>query len=164
LIGDFFHEDRLTELRRDRATRPGTVPLRPAPFGLPDPNVQPPNVAESRSPFSLIRIIDLVARIERGSPIRIDDLAVALDRTYLDWTFAPSVVTDALVGLQSNWLSDYRNATGIVLADGPYGATLTIEDSSRVDPWIVRQAERAAAACRAELASFSRRSGSGFDD
>jgi hypothetical protein len=138
--------------------------MRPAPVGLPDPNVQPPTVAESGSPFSLVRIIDLVARIERGTPIRIDDLAAALDRAYLDWTFAPSVVIDALVALQSNWLSDYRNASGIVLADGPYGPTLTLEDSSRVDPWIVRQAQRALAACHEELASFSRRGGTGSND
>jgi hypothetical protein len=138
--------------------------MRPRPAGLPDPNVQPPTVAESGSPFSLVRIIDLVARIERGAPIRIDDLAAALDRAYLDWTFAPSVVTDALVALQSNWLSDYRNASGIVLADGPYGTTLTLEDSSRVDPWIVRQAQRALAACHEELASFSRRAGTGSND
>jgi hypothetical protein len=138
--------------------------MRPGPAGLPDPNLQPPTVAESGSPFSLVRIIDLVARIERGAPVRIDDLAAALDRAYLDWTFAPSVVLDALVALQSNWLSDYRNGSGIVLADGPYGTTLTLEDSSRVDPWIVRQAQRALAACHEELASFSRRGGTGSND
>ncbi len=60
------------------------------------------------------------------------------------------------VALQSNWLADYRNSSGIVLEDGPYGATIEIEDSSRVDPWIVRQAEREAAACRERLIVFSR--------
>lgn len=154
----------MTDPRRSTATRPGAVPMRAAPTGLPDPILQPPSVAELGNPFSLVRIIDLVARLERGVPIRIDDIASALDRSYLDWTFAPSVVADALIGLQANWLIDYRNSSGIVLADGPYGATVTIEDSSRVDPWIVRQADRAAAACRAELAAFSRRGGSGFDD
>lgn len=154
----------VTDVRSVPPTQPGAVPLRSAPAGLPDPNLQPPNVAETGSPFSLVRIIDLVARLERGSSIRVDDIAAALDRAYLDWTFAPAVVTAALVALQSNWLSDYRNASGIVLADGPYGPTVTIEDSSRVDPWIVRQAVRAASACREELAAFSRRGGSGFDD
>ena len=108
--------------------------------------------------------LELIARVERGGPIRIDDIAGALNGAYLDWTFAPSVVTDALVALQANWLSDYRNGSGIVLADGPYGATVTIEDSSRVDPWIVRQALRAAGACQEALLAFSRRSGVGFDD
>jgi hypothetical protein len=54
-------------------------------------------------------------------------------------------------------MTDYRNSSGIVVETGPYGATVEIEDSPRVDPWIVRQAERAAAACRELLAEFSRR-------
>jgi hypothetical protein len=54
-------------------------------------------------------------------------------------------------------MADYRNNAGFELEDGPYGPTLTIEDSTRVDPWIVRQAERAAASCTERLAEFSRR-------
>ena len=54
-------------------------------------------------------------------------------------------------------MADYRNSSGIQVEDGPAGATLTIEDSSRVDPWIVRQALRAAAECTERLAEFSRR-------
>lgn len=146
------------------AARPGTVPLRAAPAGLPDPNLQPPTIAESGDPFALLRILELVARLGRGQAIRIDDIGAALNSAYLDWTFAPAVVIDALVGLQANWLSDYRNASGIVLADGAQGATVTIEDSSRVDPWIVRQVQRAADACHESLRAFSRRSGTGFDD
>ena len=38
-------------------------------------------------------------------------------------------------------MADYRNSSGIVVEDGPLGPTLAIEDSSRVDPWIVRQAD-----------------------
>ncbi|HLY14584.1 MAG TPA: hypothetical protein VKR24_09550 [Candidatus Limnocylindrales bacterium] len=146
------------------AARPGAVPLRPAPAGLADPNLQPPAIAESGDPFALVRILELVARLGRGQAIRIDDIAAALNVAYLDWTFAPAVVLDALVGLQANWLSDYRNGSGIVLADGPLGASITIEDSSRVDPSIVRQVQRAADACNESLRAFSRRSGTGFDD
>lgn len=146
------------------ATRPGSVPLRPAPAGLPNPNLQPPTIAESGDPFALVRILELAARLERGRPIRIDDIAATLNGAYLDWTFGSSVVTDALVALQANWLSDYRNGSGIVLVEGPYGATVTIEESSRVDPWIVRQTIRAADACQEALLAFSRRSESGFDD
>ena len=80
-----------------------------------------------------------------------------LNATYLDWLFEPRVVADALIQLQSNWLADYRNSSGIVLEDGPTGTTLTIEDSSRVDPWMARQAQRLADACREALADFSRR-------
>ena len=66
-------------------------------------------------------------------------------------------MVDALVTLQANWMADYRNASGIVLDDSPYGPTVTIEDSSRVDPWIVRQANREASECHARLAEFARR-------
>ena len=54
-------------------------------------------------------------------------------------------------------MADYRNSSGISVDDGPSGPTLTIEDTTRVDPWIVRQAVRAAADCTERLAEFSRR-------
>ena len=135
----------------------GLGPLRPAPDGLPDPNLQPPTVAESRDPFAAVRVIDLVARVERGRPIRLQDLAERLDATYLDWLFPVRVVTDVVIQLQTDWMADYRNSSGIAIDDGPTGPTVTIEDSSRVDPWIVRQAQRTAAACTERLAEFSRR-------
>ena len=97
-----------------------------------------------------------MARIERGRPIRLDDLVDHLNATYLDWLFSRRVVADALLQLQANWMTDYRNSAGIDLEDGEYGPTVTIEDSSRVDPWIVRQAQREAAQCRERLLAFSR--------
>jgi hypothetical protein len=146
------------------AAAPGPLALRPAPADLPDATYQPPSVAESGDPFATVRILHLLARVERGRPIRIDDVVAGLNARHLDWTFSAAVVADAIVQLQANWMADYRNGSGIVLDDGPYGATVTIEDSSRVDPWIVRQVEREGAACRAALDAFSRRDGSGFDD
>lgn len=53
-------------------------------------------------------------------------------------------------------MADYRNSSGIVIEDGDYGATVEIENTSRVDPWITRQAEREAIACRDRLDAFSR--------
>ena len=53
-------------------------------------------------------------------------------------------------------MADYRNASGIVLEDGPYGPTIEIEDSSRVDPWIVRQARARGCRVPRRLAAFSR--------
>jgi hypothetical protein len=135
---------------------PGLGPLRPAPAGLPEATLTPPVLAESGDPFTTLRVVGLLARIERGRPIRLADIVDRLNATHLDWLFPLSVVTDVAVGLQSNWLADYRNSSGIVLEDGPYGPTIEVEDSSRVDPWIVRQAEREAAACRERLAAFSR--------
>jgi hypothetical protein len=141
----------------DERVMPGRLALRPAPDGLPDPRISPPTVAESGDPFTAMRVIDLVARIERGTPVRVADIAARLDADYLDWLFPERAVADALLQLQANWMADYRNASGIVVEDGPYGPTVTIEDSTRVDPWIVGQARRAYAACQARLAEFSRR-------
>jgi hypothetical protein len=135
---------------------PGLGSLREAPAGLPAADLAPPVVAEARDPFTALRVIHLLARIERGRPIRLADIVDRLNASYLDWIFPASVVTDVAVGLQSNWMADYRNGSGVEIEDGPYGPTITIEDSTRVDPWIVRQAERQRAACRDRLAAFSR--------
>jgi hypothetical protein len=136
---------------------PAAGPRRPAPAGMPTILPQPPVIAESGDPFSALRVIDLVARMDRGRPVRLDDLVDRLNATYLDWLFTRAVVADVLVTLQVNWMADYRNASGIVLEDGPTGPVVTLEDSSRVDPWITGQAQREAAACRETLAEFARR-------
>jgi hypothetical protein len=124
---------------------------------LPETAIQPPVVAESDDPFTTLRIIGLVARLERGRSIRVSAIVDRLNAMNLDWLFESRVVLDTLLQLQVNWMADYRNAAGIVLEEAPRGTTLTIEDSSRVDPWIVRQAKREADACREALLAFSRR-------
>jgi hypothetical protein len=131
--------------------------LRQAPAGLPDPAIAPPVVAESGDPFAAVRVVDLVARLERGRPVRLAAVVDRLNATHLDWLFSERVVADAIVQLSMNWAADYRSTGGILLDEGPYGSTVTVEDSTRVDPWIVRQAERLAAACREALVDFSRR-------
>jgi hypothetical protein len=135
----------------------GLGPLRPAPGGMPDPEIVPPTVGETGDPFTSLRVIDLLARLERGRPVRLADVVDRLNASYLDWLFPLPVVTDVVLQLQANWMADYRNSSGIVVEDGSRGSTVTIEDSSRVDPWIVRQAQRAAAECTERLAEFSRR-------
>ena len=135
----------------------GLGALRPAPAGMPDPVVTPPTIAEAGDPFTSVRVIDLLARLERGRPNRLADVTDRLNASYLDWLFPPSVVADVALQLQANWMADYRNSSGIVVEDGQTGPTITIEDSTRVDPWIVRQASRAAADCTERLAEFSRR-------
>jgi hypothetical protein len=124
---------------------------------MPEVDLAPPVIAESGDPFAALRVLELVARVERGRPIRIADMVDRLNATYLDWLFSPRVVADVLVALRANWMADYRNLSGIALEDGPYGASVTIEDSTRVDPWIVGQARRHEHACREILAEFSRR-------
>lgn len=135
----------------------GLGPLRQAPDGLPDPAVAPPVIAESGDPFTAIRVIDLLARIERGRPVRLADVVDRLNATYLDWLFTVPVVADVALQLGANWMADYRNSSGIQIEDGALGPTIAIEDSSRVDPWIVRQAQREAASCTERLTEFSRR-------
>ena len=139
-----------------QTTGPGLGSLRAAPVGLPPADLRPPVVAETADPFTTLRVIDLLARIERGRPVRLADIADRLNATHLDWIFPVEVVTDVAIALRANWIADYRSQAGIVVDDGPYGSTIEIEDSSRVDPWIVRQADREAAACRERLAAFSR--------
>jgi hypothetical protein len=139
------------------STTIGLGPLRPAPTGMPDPAITPPTVGEAGDPFTTVRVVDLISRVERGRAIRLADIADRLNASYLDWLFPVSVVGDVALQLQANWMADYRNSSGIQVDDGPVGPTLTIEDSSRVDPWIVRQALRAAAECTERLAEFSRR-------
>ena len=117
----------------------------------------PPVVAESGDPFAALRVVDLLARLPRGAPVDLSAIVDRLNATYLDWLFEARVVADAVLQLQANWLADYRNTSGIVIDEGPTGATVTIEDSSRVDPWIARQANRLSGACREVLADFSRR-------
>ena len=132
---------------------------RGTPAGFPAERLAPPVIAESDDPFSALRVIEAIARIDRGRAVRLDDVVDRLNATHLDWLFTRGVVADALVALQANWMADYRNASGIVIEDGPYGPTVILEDSSRLDPWIVRQALREVAECRRLLDAFARRDG-----
>jgi hypothetical protein len=131
--------------------------LRPAPTGLPDVELHPPVVADAGDPFASARVLHLLARIERGRPIRVADLVDRLNAIYLDWRFSIAVVVDVALQLRANWIADYRSTTGIVVEDGDRGPTVTIEESARVDPWIVRQVARALAACQDQLRDFSLR-------
>lgn len=151
--------DRPVTPAASRGATAGALRLRPAPDGLPAADLAPPVVAESGDPFAALRVIDLLARMERGRPFRLDDLVDALNARHLEWLFDRAVVADALIALQANWMADYRNASGIVLDEGALGPTVTLEDSPRVDPWIVAQARRTAAACREALDEFARRDG-----
>jgi hypothetical protein len=122
---------------------------------LPDPNVQPPTIAEPGDPFAALRIVHLVARIPRGEPVRVRDLVDRLNADYVDWSFSRGAVIAAIVQLQSNWLSDFRNSDGVVLDEDAAGATVTIEDTPRVDGWIARQCQRLAEACTERLRAFA---------
>jgi hypothetical protein len=127
--------------------------------GLPDPNVRPPVVAESGDPFAALRVAHLVARAPRGVPVRLRDIVDRLNADYLDWSFSRPVVAAVLVQLQSNWASDFRTQHGFDLSDGPAGEELTLENSTRIEAWLVRQAERYADQCRQRLLDFAKDEG-----
>ena len=127
--------------------------------GLPDPNVRPPTVADPGDPFASLRVAHLLARAPRGTPVRLRDLVDRLNAEYLDWSFSRAVVAAVVVQLQSNWIADFRTQLGFELTDGPAGDELTIEDSARVEAWLVRQVERLAAQCQARLSSFAKDEG-----
>lgn len=126
---------------------------------LPDPNIQPPTVAESGDQFSALRVAHLVARLPRGEAVRLRDIVDRLNAEYLDWSFSRSVVAAVCVQLQSNWLADFRTSVGFELREGDRGEELLIEDSPRAEPWLVRQVERYAAECREQLSRFARNEG-----
>ena len=115
-----------------------------------------PVIAEPGDAFAALRVVELVARVERGRPVLLDDLVTSLNARYLDWAFDRAVVADALVALHANWMADFRSVSGIVLEDGPYGPALRLEESARVSGWLVGQAQRLAAECRRQLGEFSR--------
>jgi hypothetical protein len=123
--------------------------------GLPDPNLQPPTIAEPGDTFAELRVVELLARIPRGEAVRVRDVVDRLNADYVDWSFSRRVVIAAVVQLQANWMADYRNSEGIKLEEGPQGPIVTIEDSSRVDPWILRQADRLSCACTERLRAFA---------
>lgn len=127
--------------------------------GLPGPDLRPPIVAESGDPFAALRVAHLLARIERGTPVRLRDIVDRLNADYLDWSFSRAVVVAVAVQLQSNWTADFRTADGFELGDGAHGEEITIEDSARVEPWLVRQVERLAAECHERLRAFARDEG-----
>lgn len=127
--------------------------------GLPGADLRPPTVAEAGDPFAALRVAHLIARLPRGVPVRLRDVVERLNADHLDWSFSRAVVASVVVQLQSNWLADFRVERGFELSDGPAGEELTIEDSVRVEPWLVRQVERLAAECHELLRLFARDEG-----
>jgi hypothetical protein len=123
--------------------------------GLPEPDLRPPVVADRGDPFVGLRVAHLLARIPRGTPVRIADLVDRLNAEHLDWLFSSPVVADAIVQLRANWIADYRTVEGIVLGSDERGATVMIEYATRVDPWMIRQVEGLRDACRERLRAFA---------
>jgi hypothetical protein len=116
-------------------------------------------LAEEGDPFASLRVAHLIARLPRGVPVRLRDVVDHLNAEYLDWSFSRAVVVATAVQLQANWTADFRTQKGFDLDDGPHGEELTIEDSSRVERWLIRQVARYAEECQARLHAFARDEG-----
>lgn len=123
--------------------------------GLVEADLQPPQLAEVADPFADLRVVHLLARAPRGVPLRVRDLVDQLNAEYVDWSFTRPVVVAAILQLQSNWLSDYRNSDGVAFDEDATGPTVRVEDTSRVDPWIVRQVARLHDECELRLRAFA---------
>ena len=126
---------------------------------LPDADLRPPIVAEPGDPFASLRVAHMLARLPRGAPVRLRDVVDRLNAEYLDWSFSRPVVAATAVQLHANWTADFRTQNGFDLDEGPQGAQLTIEDSARVEPWLIRQTARYAEECRQRLSAFARDEG-----
>ena len=115
----------------------------------------PPVIAESRSPFTAVRVASLLLARQRGARERVDAVADALNAAHLDWLFERRVVVDELLQLQANWFGDFRTTTGFIVEETDRGAELLLEDTSRMAGWLERQVARSREACAAELRAFA---------
>ncbi|MGH2357082.1 MAG: hypothetical protein ACRDGJ_03590 [Candidatus Limnocylindria bacterium] len=127
----------------------------PAPEGLPDPNLAPPQIARSGDPFAALRVVHFLARLRRNATLQLRDVLTALNATYIDWSFSEKVLLAELVQLQSNWAISFHGDDRIVLDRNERGHTLLIVDSSKMGAFLVSEARRLAEACDEELRRFA---------
>jgi hypothetical protein len=131
----------------------------PAPEGMPDPNLSPPQIARAGDPFAALRIVHVVSRLGRNVTHRVGDVVDLLNATYLDWSFSEKVVLAELVQLQANWAISFHGDERIVLDRGERGHTLLIVDSTKMTAFLVGEAKRLVERCEQELRDFARGDG-----
>jgi hypothetical protein len=137
-------------------TQPTTGPLvGPAPEGMPDPTLVPPQLARAGDPFAALRVVHFVSRLRRNETLQLRDVVTALNAEFLDWYFAEKVVLAELVQLQANWGISFHGDDRIVLDRNERGHTLLIVDSTKMSSFLVNEARRLAEACAQELRRFT---------
>ena len=129
--------------------------LGPAPAGLPEPDLSPPQIARVGDPFAALRLVAFLARLRRNETLQLRDVVAALNAAYLDWYFAEKVVLAGLVQLQANWSISYHGDDRIVLDRNERGHTLLIVDSTKMTPFLIAQATRLRDECDEELRRFA---------
>jgi hypothetical protein len=127
----------------------------PAPEGMPDPTLAPPQLARSGDPFAALRVVHFVSRLRRNESLQLRDVVTALNAEFLDWYFTEKVVLAELVQLQANWSISFHGDDRIVLDRNDRGHTLLIVDSTRMSSFFVNEARRLAEACGEELRRFT---------
>jgi len=137
-------------------TQPSTLPLvGPAPDGMPDPTLAPPQIARGGDPFAALRIVHFVSRLRRNETLQLRDAVNALNAEFLDWYFSEKVVLAELVQLQANWGISFHGDDRIVLDRNERGHTLLVIDSTKMSTFLVNEARRLADACNDELRRFT---------
>jgi hypothetical protein len=133
--------------------------LGPAPAGLPDPELSPPQIARVGDPFGGLRLVHFLSRLTRNVTHQLRDVVTAMNAAYLDWYFPEKVVLAALVQLQANWSISYHGDDRIVLDRNERGHTLLIVDSTKMTPFLVAQATQLRHECDEELRRFAQGDG-----
>ena len=137
-------------------TQSSTQPLAgPAPDGMPDPTLAPPQIARSGDPFGALRIVHFASRLRRNETLQLRDVVSALNAEFLDWYFSEKVVLAELVQLQANWGISFHGDDRIVLDRNERGHTLLVIDSTKMSTFLVNEARRLAGACNDELRRFT---------
>lgn len=127
----------------------------PAPDGMPDPELAPPQLARGGDPFAALRIVHFLSRLRRNETLQLRDVVTALNAQYLDWYFTEKVVLAEVVQLQANWGISFHGDDRIVLDRNERGHTLLIIDSTKMSSFLVNEAKRLAEACHEELRRFT---------
>lgn len=127
----------------------------PAPEGMPDPQLAPPQLGRSGDPFAALRIVHFVSRLRRNETLQLRDVVAALNAEFLDWYFSEKVVLAELVQLQANWGISFHGEDRIVLDRNERGHTLLVVDSTKMSAFLVSEARRLAEACGEELRRFT---------
>jgi len=127
----------------------------PAPDGMPDPHLTPPQLARSGDPFAALRIVHFVSRLRRNETLQLRDTVTALNAEFLDWYFSEKVVLAEVVQLQANWGISFHGDDRIVLDRNERGHTLLIIDSTKMNTFLANEARRLAEACNQELRRFT---------
>ena len=130
-------------------------PFGPAPEGMPDPDLAPPQLARGGDPFAALRIVHFVSRLRRNATLQLRDVVAGLNAEFLDWYFSEKVVIAELVQLQANWGISFHGDDRIVLDRNERGHTLLITDSTKMSSFLVNEARRLAEACNEELRRFT---------